>query len=187
MPQQLNKQTAADTAQIRRLEEQSGVDLRQCYQCGTCTAGCPLAQYMDMTPRQVLRHLQLGFLAEALHSNAPWICAACHSCSARCPHNIQVCELMEAVRRMAASRGIYPLRRARIFTRAFLAPVKLFGRSHEMSMTALYNIASGRIWQHFEYLPAMLKGRKLRLLPAQVRDKRALRRIFANCAKEEAE
>lgn len=169
---------------IKALEERAGVKLHECYQCGKCTAGCPMAESMDIMPRQVLRYLQLGLLDEALHSKAPWICATCHTCSARCPHNVEISELMEAVRQEADRAGIHPVRRAKLFTKDFLIPVKHFGRSHEMTMTVFYNVTSGRLTQHFPYLPGMLGGGKLKILPGRIKETGAIKRIMENCEKE---
>jgi hypothetical protein len=51
-------------------------------------------------------------------------------------------------------------------------------------MTMFYNLTSGRPLQHFTYLPAMLKGRKLKIWPARVKDRAAVRRLMENCDKE---
>ena len=39
---------------------ETGVDAGLCYQCGKCTAGCPMAPYMDLTPNQVMHLVQAG-------------------------------------------------------------------------------------------------------------------------------
>ena len=54
------------SALVRRVEEISGQDLLACYQCGECSAGCPVAFAMDMLPSQVIRLVQLGQVEEAL-------------------------------------------------------------------------------------------------------------------------
>lgn len=180
----LSAHRTRNAEKIKALEARSGVKLHECYQCGKCSAGCPMAESMDIMPRQVLRYLQLGMLDEALHSKAPWICATCHTCSARCPHNVEISELMEAVRQQADRAGIYPVRRARLFTRDFLRPIKHFGRSHEMTLTIFYNISSGRLTQHFAYLPGMLKGSKLKILPTRIKGHGDIKRIMENCERE---
>jgi heterodisulfide reductase subunit C len=169
---------------IEALADIAGVKLHECYQCGKCTAGCPMADNMDLMPRQVLRYLQLGLLDEALHSKAPWICATCNTCSTRCPHDVPIAELMEAVRQQADLAGIRPIGRAHLFTKYFLLPLWWFGKNHELTLTAFYNLTSGRLFQHFTYLPAMLKSRKLKILPARVKNTEAVRKLMNKCDKE---
>lgn len=176
---------ARNGEKIRRLEQESGVALHECYQCGKCSAGCPMAPSMDIMPRQVIRYLQLGLWEEALNSKAPWICATCHTCTARCPHDVNISEVMETVRHAADREDIHPVRNASLFTYFFLLPLKLFGKNHEMTMTAFYNVTSGRLFQHFSYLPRMITGGKLRIIPEAVKDRPGLRRLMENCEREE--
>ena len=56
----LSKITAADRRICARIGKAAGVDFKDCYQCGKCTARCPLAESMDLMPREVIRYLQLG-------------------------------------------------------------------------------------------------------------------------------
>ncbi len=42
------------------LLEQTEVKVTHCYQCGKCSAGCPLAEEMDYPPSLVMRMLQTG-------------------------------------------------------------------------------------------------------------------------------
>jgi hypothetical protein len=97
---------------------------------------------------------------------------------------VPISELMEAVRQQAERTGIRPVRRAYLFTRDFLRPVRWFGKNHELTLTMFYNLSSGRLFQHFSYLPAMLKGRKLKIWPARVKNPAALKRLMENCDKE---
>ena len=182
----LSAAAARNKDSIRELEQKSGVKLYECYQCGKCTAGCPLAENMDIMPRQIIRYLQLGLLEEAVNAKSPWICASCHTCSARCPHDVEIFELMETVRQEADKRGVHPMRTVNVFTRTFMLPVKWFGRSHEMLMTAFYNLKSGRLLQNFGYVPKMIRGGKLAILPHGVKDKRGLKKLIKNCEREAA-
>lgn len=182
----LSREGARNAAGIRKVEEKADMKLSDCYQCGKCSAGCPMAENMDLMPRQIIRYLQLGLLDEALESKSPWVCATCGTCTARCPHDVKIAELMETVRQEADGRGIHPVRNADLFTNQFMIPVKQFGRNHELTMTAFYNLTSGRVFQHFAYLPGMLRGGKLRFVPEMVKGRRHVKRIIENCEREVA-
>ena len=83
---------------LQELHEISGERIQDCFQCGKCTAGCPVSQAMDILPHQVLRYLQLGMLEEVLDSKTIWICASCFTCAARCPRDIDLANVMEGLR-----------------------------------------------------------------------------------------
>ena len=50
----------AGNALLTAIQEQSQARVQDCYQCGKCTAGCPVSSFMDLMPRQVMRAVQLG-------------------------------------------------------------------------------------------------------------------------------
>ncbi len=83
---------------VDKIEEISGQNVFDCYQCGICSSGCPVTDYMDYSPNQVMRLLQLGSVDEILNSKTIWICSTCLQCSTRCPKGIEVAQVMEALR-----------------------------------------------------------------------------------------
>lgn len=96
------------TELLARVEEISGETLAHCYQCGKCSAGCPLEKEMGILPHQVIRLLQLGWEETALDARAIWLCASCHTCAARCPRGVDLSCLMEALRVIRLRRGEAP-------------------------------------------------------------------------------
>lgn len=90
---------------IAAIKEISGEDVRACYQCGKCTAGCPLAAAMDLMPNQILRLIQVGDYEQALRSRTIWQCASCLTCAARCPKEVDPARVMEALRTLLLRRG----------------------------------------------------------------------------------
>ena len=136
---------------------EAGVDLKDCYQCGKCTAGCPLAESMDLMPREIIRYLQLGALDVVLNAKTPWICAQCDVCSTRCPQNVDICSTMRAVRLASKHAGKQPVREADIFDDAFIANVKSHGVSNEQYLAAAYNLKSGHLTQDMGNAFRMLK------------------------------
>ncbi|MDW7759819.1 MAG: 4Fe-4S dicluster domain-containing protein [Acidobacteriota bacterium] len=90
---------------IERIEELSGEDIFACYQCGRCSAGCPVALEMDILPNQVIRLIQLGLAEEVLGSKTLFLCASCFTCQSRCPKGIDMARVMEAVRHLLEPKG----------------------------------------------------------------------------------
>jgi quinone-modifying oxidoreductase subunit QmoC len=85
-----------------------GEKLYHCIQCGTCSGMCPLSQYMDYTPRQIIAMIRAGFKREVLSSRTTWLCASCYSCAVECPKEIKLTDIMYAAKRMAIKEGVYP-------------------------------------------------------------------------------
>ncbi len=83
---------------LDKVEELSGESVNACIQCGTCSAGCPFVEEMDILPERVFKYIILGQKEKILEHNTMWICAACYQCSVRCPRDIDIAKIMEAVR-----------------------------------------------------------------------------------------
>lgn len=92
--------TDIESELVERISEISGANLFKCYQCGKCSAGCPMAESMDILPNQIVRLAQLGQWEQIMRANTPWICAACLTCSVRCPRGIKIAEAIEAIRQI---------------------------------------------------------------------------------------
>ena len=83
---------------LRALEKNRNHNVYACYQCGKCSAACPLADRMDHLPNQIMKLLQMGDDETLIQSNTPWICASCMACTAKCPRGVKIAEIMEALR-----------------------------------------------------------------------------------------
>ncbi len=87
---------------------EGGDKIKNCIQCGMCSATCPLSIYMDITPRRVMAMVRAGFKKEVLSSKTIWLCTSCYSCTVHCPENIKITDVMYALKRMAIHEGSYP-------------------------------------------------------------------------------
>lgn len=90
---------------VQLVNEISGQNVLNCYQCGRCSSGCPLTFAMRLLPNQVIRLVQLGLEEEALESNTIWVCASCLTCHARCPRGVDLAKVMEALRAIGLRPG----------------------------------------------------------------------------------
>lgn len=154
MEKVLNNQKGKELAE--KIACDSHVVLHECYQCGKCTAGCPMAESMDIMPRQIVHYLQLGMAADVLRSKSIWLCASCHTCVERCPHEINIPALMENSRMEAKKRGIVAVPDVDKFNTIFMEIVKRLGKSNEAVLEGLYNVSSGHLLQDMINVPKML-------------------------------
>lgn len=121
--------TSADT--LERIVQDANVNTKDCYQCGKCSAGCPVAPLADMTPREVIRNLQLGLTKPVLESNMPWFCIGCGMCLARCPQGVDLPSLMTACKKEAKAQGYTPIKEVDKFNTLFIEGIYDKGVSDE--------------------------------------------------------
>lgn len=161
------------------VEEMSGVSLDACYQCRKCSAGCPVAGPAKSAPSEIIRRLHLGAGDELLENGLVWMCLSCETCYGRCPMQINFAAVIDALRSLALARGSkVPEGNMPLFNRMFLANVRVFGRSYDLSMIAGYKLGSGSLMSDTGKFPTMLKKGKMAILPPSGADKKAVKRIF---------
>ncbi len=115
-----NRSALADQALKR-----TAVSVIRCYQCGKCSAGCPLAADMDYPPSLIMRMLQTGAAdleEKVLRSYTIWLCLSCEICFARCPMEIDIPKLMDFLRGESLRRKMVSPKAKEIlaFHRSFL-------------------------------------------------------------------
>jgi len=164
---------------LQEAQDRCGQSLRLCYQCLKCTAGCPTAPYMDFNPNTIVRMIQLGLKQEVLESKAIWLCVSCETCGTRCPNEIDIGVLMDALREMSLEKG-YRAHEANIVAlhHAFMESIRRFGRVHEATMLMEYKLRSRDLWT--DLVPGMklfMKG-KIPLIPGRIKGMKAIREMY---------
>jgi len=120
-----------------RIQEEIGENVYLCYQCVKCTSGCPVAEYFDWQPNQIMRAVQLGQEDIALQSKTPWLCSSCLTCTTRCPQGLDITAIMEFLTRESLERGYKPqVPETNRFNKAFMREINLWGRSYEPGLMA---------------------------------------------------
>jgi heterodisulfide reductase subunit C2 len=161
------------------IEKISGVDLSVCYQCKKCSVGCPVNKFTQAPPSEIIRRLHLGAGDELLESDLVWMCLSCETCYGRCPMQINIPAVIDALRSLAVQKGSKsPKGNIPLFNKAFLAGVKTFGRSYDLAMIMQYKLGSGSLMQDTEKFPTMLAKGKMALLPPSGADKKAVKQVF---------
>lgn len=98
------------------LAEPNGQFITRCFACGTCTASCPVRATDDsFNPRRIIHMALLGMKEQVLKSEFVWLCSTCYSCHERCPQDVRITEMMNALKNLAVKNGyIHPAFTAQI-------------------------------------------------------------------------
>lgn len=89
----------ADPNFLSELKQYGDVNIESCFNCGNCTAICPLATDAAPFPRNNIRRAQLGLREKILQSPDPWLCYYCGDCTQTCPRQAEPAEAQMAMRR----------------------------------------------------------------------------------------
>ncbi|KPV62002.1 MAG: CoB--CoM heterodisulfide reductase iron-sulfur subunit C [Candidatus Bathyarchaeota archaeon BA2] len=81
-----------------------------CFQCGTCTADCPIARFSDFyRPRKLIRMTQLGLKDRLLSSDVIWLCSTCFTCIDHCPQDVGIADIIRALRNLSVRERDMPV------------------------------------------------------------------------------
>jgi heterodisulfide reductase subunit C len=161
------KQIEVDSKFAREILERSGENVFLCYQCRKCAAGCPNRMFMESTPTELMRYLQLGMVEEAMKGNTVWYCVSCQTCSTRCPQDIDIAHVVDVVRLIAQEKKIKTdTKNLRLFNRLTMTVLKYTGRLYEVGLTGMLNLFTGKPFKDLPLGMKMIKKGKLKLLPS---------------------
>lgn len=169
--------------------DETGVLAIKCYQCGKCSAGCPVVEEMDYTPSMVMRMLQTGDEAEAeklLHSMSIWLCVTCEMCVTRCPMEIDIPKMMDFLRQKSLIEvKMNPKARKIIaFHKSFLDSINFTGRLYEMGLIVDYKMRTGDLMQDVAVAPKMFFKGKLNPIPELIKGRKNMSGIFNKTKKK---
>lgn len=183
-----DKTLEADPEFADLLSRLSGEDVRKCYQCGKCTAGCPAMEEMDLAPSQVMRAAQAGLRDLVLDSRAIWCCAGCQTCAARCPKGLDLCHVMKACTSLAFAEGrTKAAPEIAAFHQSFLDTVSVLGRNYEIGMVGLLKLRSRKFFDDIALGMKLFAKGKLNLFPEYVKGNAQVRCIIREGLKQSKE
>ncbi|MGD8991580.1 MAG: 4Fe-4S dicluster domain-containing protein [Desulfobacterales bacterium] len=186
MPQKI---LTPDYHLLREIETAGPYQTSACFQCRKCTNGCPVTFAMDLFPDEVIRLVILGHRKTVLRCDTIWVCAACETCTTRCPNNVKIAELMDCLKEMAVSEGVRSTQPQILSLHtSFLKDVKRWGRVFETTFLPEYLLRSGkllRMWKTGTWLAEMRLGwqmtrkRRFPIRPKTIKGKKEVRQILA--------
>jgi heterodisulfide reductase subunit C len=92
------------------ISEISGAEkIMLCFQCGTCTADCPISRFDEFyRPRKLVRMTQLGLKDRLLSNDVIWLCSTCFTCIDHCPQDVGIASIVRALRNLTVEGGRMP-------------------------------------------------------------------------------
>ncbi|MBC8332634.1 MAG: 4Fe-4S dicluster domain-containing protein [Anaerolineae bacterium] len=162
-----------------------GKPLKTCIQCGTCSGSCPVVDFMDQTPRRLIGMINADLKEDVLDCNTYWFCASCYQCTVRCPAQIDIADVMYAVKRYSIWHKTYrddlvgPT-----FSETFVKTIVRSGRSYEPLLAPTYMFSMGikEVLQEAHMATQMMLKGRMPVLPTKIKRldnfKNMIRRII---------
>lgn len=164
---------------VRKVEKLSGSSVRRCFQCGKCSAGCPMRSFMEHPPNRIVRLLQLGQFERVLAGRSIWYCASCETCTARCPNKVDLAAIMDALRKCSwDAKGTSKESLVQLANKLFLENIRTYGRQYEMRLAAVFNLQSGKLLKDFMLGPKLMSKGKLKMFHQKNKNIKEIERIF---------
>ncbi len=163
----------------KQVKIESGSDCNVCFQCLSCSGGCPFAEMMDLNPNVVNRYIQFGLKKEVLESTAIWICVGCNTCSFNCPQGVDIPAMMDTLREMAIRENVKIAEPDILFFHnEVINSIKKYGRTHKLEIMMRYKAAKKEWFQDMDIGLKMLLKRKLDLTPSKIKNSDDMNEIF---------
>jgi heterodisulfide reductase subunit C len=183
-------------AWLAELVKSSGESASICYQCKTCSSGCPVAFAMDLLPHQIIQMIRMGLKDVVLKSSSIWLCVSCESCTTRCPNDIDVAKIIDALRMASIKSGLkLGEKRPSVFHDSVLSSIKRTGRLYELGMIGSYvlrsgdmvsNIKSGSLLEDAKVGWKLFKNGKLKLIPERIKGRKEIKKLFKKLKRGES-
>jgi len=124
-----------------------GQNIKRCFQCGTCNVGCPVREIEEKyNPRKIIRMVVLGMRERVLSSDFIWLCSACYTCQERCPQDVRIPEVINALKNLAVKEcyihSSFAKRMEVLWTHGTLYPLSRFDNTKREEL-GLPQIPSG--------------------------------------------
>ncbi len=167
-------------AEVKALSDASPMS---CYQCTKCSSGCPVSGRGDLSAHELVRLVQMDQREAVLRCRFIWECTSCQTCITRCPQQVDICSMNDALRALSLSARLAPAETALpVFNEAFLNGVRRRGRIYELGLMAAFKLRTRRFFEDMDKAPMMFSKGKLPLLGERVGGRREREGLFRRAA-----
>jgi len=93
---------------LKAIEEGHALeDLNVCYQCGTCSGGCPVA---TIVPEYNIRRIIKEAREDKIDTDNKflWFCSTCYLCYERCPQDVKPIQIIHSLTNLVSRKGCAP-------------------------------------------------------------------------------
>lgn len=159
-----------------------GDRIKECIQCGTCSASCPTSYAMDYTPREVIAAFRAGLLERVLKSNTIWLCASCYYCTVRCPSGIKLTDIMYELKRLAIEFDLAQKdAKAPIVSKIFVDNVNKNGRVSEVELVSKFMLKADPlgIVKMIPRATRLLRRGRMPLVPHRIKGAKEVQSLMA--------
>jgi len=88
-------------------EKHSANNLYLCYQCGTCSGGCPVTKLVpEYNVRKIVKRMKENKID--LSDRFLWYCLTCYICYERCPQEVKPIEVIHSITNSVSKNGSAP-------------------------------------------------------------------------------
>lgn len=129
--------------------------------------------------------IKAGMKDEVLKSNTPWFCVSCYYCTARCPQEIHITDIMYTLKRIAIEDQAFDDSKAPDFSKTFINWVENYGRAFELGLMGIHTVRHNLLGSYKLAgmgIGMVTKGR-MAFTPTRIKDIDSLKAILAK-AKE---
>jgi heterodisulfide reductase subunit C len=102
-------------------------DIRYCFNCGTCVAGCPASNAdPPLLIRSLVRMVLLGLEEDLEEEDSPWTCVTCSRCEEMCPMGVRPFEVCLEIRKWQCKNDEtrIPMATAEVYKRGYTQAVE---------------------------------------------------------------
>jgi heterodisulfide reductase subunit C len=139
---------------LGEIKKAGAFDIGACFNCGNCTAICPLSKEGEEFPRKMIRYATVGLEDKLLSSAELWSCDYCGECTKTCPRDADPGAFMMAARRYAIQKYSWGKISNAIYSRTMfygvLAALSLFIASMILTFHGQISLSSVQL---FSFIP----------------------------------